>query len=342
MRAAILEEPGRLAVVQTPVPAVKPGFVLVRVDLCGICGTDLHVYDGRTRVELPYRNLGHEYVATVEEVGPGVSRLSVGDRVVIDPNYHCDSCWYCRRGETAFCENRRTLGTKSNGGFAEYACLADKHLLVVPATLADEQAIFAEPLSCCLHGFDRLALRVGEDVLIYGCGTMGLLMLQLCRRAGAGRIVASDPVPARREAALRLGADRVVDPGSEEVAAAVASLMPRGAQAIIESAGARATIAEAATLAACRARILLLATWGDGVPAEFAPEPVVRKDLTIMGTIYGTDSLSRAVSMLATGQVVTDGLLTSVHGLEEIGAAMRAAAGREVIKAAVAPARPAA
>jgi L-iditol 2-dehydrogenase len=335
MRAVILESLEHLRVVETPVPRVEPGKVLIRISLCGICGTDFLMYDGRSPVEFPYRSLGHEYVGTVAEAGEGVRTLTAGDRVVIDPNYHCDSCYYCQRGETGFCENRRAFATKSNGGFAEYSCVAEKHAQLIPPAVSDEQAIFAEPLSCCLHAFERIGLRPGEDLLIYGCGTMGLLMLQLCRRGGAGRIVASDPVAIRREAALRLGADRAVDPGTEDLAAVVSSAMPRGPGVVVESAGARNTIAEAVGLAARRGRVLLLATWGDGAQAGFDPELVVRKEVSLIGTIFGTGALSRAVSLLASRQVVTDSLLTRVYGLDDIGEAMRVAMGRGAIKVAV-------
>jgi L-iditol 2-dehydrogenase len=338
VRAAILEGAGALRIIDVPMPEAAAGSVLVRIGLCGICGTDFHVVDGRTRVELPYRNLGHEYVGTVVDVGPGVRTLGVGDRVVLDPNYHCDSCDACRRGDTGFCENRRAFATKSNGGFAEYSAVAEKLACRVPAALADEAAIFAEPLSCCLHGYDRAGLRVGEDVLLYGCGTMGLLILQLIRAGGAGRIVASDPVPARREAALGLGADRAVDPAREDLAAVLASAMPGGPSLVVESAGAAGTLAQAVGLAAPRARILLLATWGDGVQVSLVPEIIVRRELSVVGTIFGTGALARSVSLLAAGTIVTAPLLTAQYGLEELPEAMRAAMGRAAIKVAVRPA----
>jgi L-iditol 2-dehydrogenase len=337
VRAAVLEGPGALRLVDVPVPVAEPGQVLVRIALCGICGTDFHVVDGRSRVELPYRNLGHEYVGTVVDVGAGVRTVGPGDRVVIDPNYHCDSCDACRRGETGFCTNRRALRVKSNGGFAEYSAVAEKLAVRVPVDLADEAAIFAEPLSCCLHGCERAELRAGEHVLLYGCGTMGLLILQLLRAGGAGRIVVSDPVAARRAAAVSLGADRAVDPAREDLPRIVASELPGGPRLVVESAGAPGTLAEAVRLAAPRARVLLLATWGDEAQVSLVPELVVRREISLVGTIFGTDALSRSVGLLAAGRIATVPLLTTLYRLEELPEAMRVAMGRDAIKVAVRP-----
>ena len=335
MKAAILERPGRLRIVEQPEPRAGAGSVLVRIGLCGVCGTDLLIVDGRVKVELPYRNLGHEYVGVVAEVGAGVRSAATGDRVVINPNYHCDACPACRRGEPGFCENRRAFATKSNGGFAQYACVAEKHVHPVPAGLADEAAIFAEPLSCCLHAVERAGLQAGDDVLIFGCGTMGLLVLQLCRLLGAGRILVSEPVASRRSAAERFGADLAVDPASTDLAGAVLGLMPRGPRVVVETAGARGTLAEGVRLIAPRGRFLLIASWEEAFETPVAPELLVSKEVSLVGSVFGHEALSRSLELLAAGTVRTEGMLSAVHALDDLELAVREACGREAIKVAV-------
>ena len=120
MKTAVLYKPGDLRIEERPLPEVEPDRVLIKVTQGGICGTDFLVYDGRFPVEFPYYNLGHEYVGRVEKIGEKVKGVSAGDRVVINPNYHCDFCYFCKMGELEFCENRRAFKTKSNGGFSEY------------------------------------------------------------------------------------------------------------------------------------------------------------------------------------------------------------------------------
>lgn len=120
MKASVLKKLANLEIEQRSIPKVEQDRVLIKVELCGICGTDLLVYDGRFPVEIPYYNLGHEYTGKVVEIGKEIKRISVGERVVINPNYHCDLCYFCRRGDIEFCENRRVFKTKSNGGFAEW------------------------------------------------------------------------------------------------------------------------------------------------------------------------------------------------------------------------------
>ena len=336
MKTAVLHKLEQLKIEEKPVPAVGADEVLIKVELCGICGTDFLVYDGRMPTELPYYNLGHEYIAMVEKVGQKVNAVSPGDRVVINPNYHCDCCYFCQRGELEFCENRRAFKTKSNGGFSEYVAIAQKLVCKVPAGLTAEKAIFAEPLSCCLHGLERIDIQAGDDVLIFGCGTMGLLVVQLCRLKGAGKIIVSEPLEIRRQAAGKLGADIVINPLEQDLDQIVGEAVPRGPRVVIESAGAKDTVSKALQIISRRGRLLLLAIWDKAVQVAINPALIVEKELTVAGTIFGALTLERAVDLLATDKIDVAALLTDVYKLDDLSLAIEKARGSEAIKVAVA------
>jgi len=337
VKAAVLQELGVLKIEEKAVPEVGPEEVLIKVDLCGICGTDFLVYDGRFPVELPYYNLGHEYVGRVEKTGEKVNGVAVGDRVVINPNYHCDYCWFCRRGELEFCENRRVFKTKSNGGLAEYVAIAEKLVCKVPENVSDKEAIFAEPLSCCLHAVERIDLGTGGDVLIFGCGTMGLLTLQLCRLKGAGKIIVSEPVRARRDIAEKLGADITVNPLEEDLDKVVSEIMPRGPAIVIECAGVKDTISKGLELIGKKGQFLLLAIWDKSAQVNLNPAFIVDKEVKIAGAVFGSLTLGRAIGLLAAKKVDVLPLLTDAYPLDNINDAMKKAMSREAIKVAVTP-----
>jgi len=335
MKASVLTKVANLEIEQKPIPKVEQDRVLIKVELCGICGTDLLVYDGRFPVEIPYYNLGHEYIGKVVEIGKEVKRISVGERVVINPNYHCDLCYFCRRGDIEFCKNRRVFKTKSNGGFAEYVSIAEKLVYKVPLTLSQEEAIFVEPLSCCLHGVESLKIEAGASVAILGGGTMGLLALQLCRLKGAGKIVVSEPVKIRREMAKNLGADLVVDPLKEDVLEEIDQLAPLGIDIIIECAGGRETIEMALELVKEKGEILLLAIWPKKQEVILKPSLIVDKEIFIHGVIFGSFYMEKAIELLDKKIIQVKPLLTHRYKLDDLNKAMKKAKAQDSIKIGV-------
>lgn len=335
MKASVLIRPGEVKIEKRAIPAIEPDKVLIKVELCGICGTELLVYEGKFPVEFPYYNLGHEYTGKVVEIGSQVKGISVGDRVLINPNYHCDSCYFCHRGEIEFCENRRAYRTKSNGGFAEYALVTEKLIYGIPESISVEEAIFAEPLSCCVHGVDMIDIEPGAAVVILGCGTMGLLTLQLCKLRGAGKIIASDPVELRRDAASRLGADIVVNPMEEDLSKVTREAATYGPGVVIECAGARETIQEALELVGKKGQVLLLAIWPKNEQIALSPSLMVDKEISIKGSVFGSLTMGRAIELLRAKKIETGYLLTHRYNLDNLNEAIKVARNRESIKVAV-------
>lgn len=198
-----------MKVQESPVPKLEPDGVLVRVMACGICGTDVHIYEGDKGAAdtTPPVILGREFSGVVEAVGEKVSRVKAGDRVCIDPNSLCGACSYCRTGIGHFCENMVGIGTTVDGGFAEYCAVPESQVYRLAAGTSFEEGAMAEPLACCLHGIDLCEIRPGSAVMVIGAGMIGLLMVQLAKLSGVRLVAVLEPVEEKRIMALKLGAD---------------------------------------------------------------------------------------------------------------------------------------
>ena len=208
MRVAELQKPHDLRVKSKTIRPLGPGEVLVKIESCGVCGTDLHILEGKSRSRFPVV-LGHEFAGFVED--PGTTDFAVGTHVAVDPNIVCGTCAYCRRGLIHLCSGLRALGVDIDGGMAEFCLVPTKQIYVLPHGMSAEESMFIEPVSCAIHGMDMAQVKTGDVVLILGGGTIGLVMLQLVKHAGASAVVVSEPVAWKRAIAGDLGATIVVD-----------------------------------------------------------------------------------------------------------------------------------
>lgn len=187
MKAAVFYEKNDLRIEEIEKPEVKPGEVLIKVMACGICGTDVHIFNGDEGAAKtpPHTVLGHEFSGVVESVGEGVSDIKVGDRVCVDPNKLCNECYYCKSGIGHFCENMIGIGTTVNGGFSQYCAVPQSQVYKIADTTSFEQAAMAEPVACCVHGIDMCNISCGDTVAVIGGGMIGMIMLQLAKISGA-------------------------------------------------------------------------------------------------------------------------------------------------------------
>ena len=172
MKAAVLERVKSFRVKDIPKPVLNPDEILVKVNVCGICGTDIKLYEGKYTARTPVV-LGHEYSGEVVEVGNGVKNIKVGDRIVPDPNESCGACYWCRSAKPCFCNDLAAYGVLRDGGFAEFTKLTERGAHKIPEQLDYESASFTEPVSCAVHCIDRATIKQGETVLIIGGGPMG-------------------------------------------------------------------------------------------------------------------------------------------------------------------------
>ena len=274
MRAAVYRGPGILRVEEVPVPDVARGEMLVRVDACGICGTDIKkIHKGL----LPGpRIFGHEIAGTVARVGDGLRRFHEGDRVVLHHHVPCRACFFCRSGAYAQCEAYKRNGTTAGfepagGGFAEYVkamdWIVEQGAIPIPAGIPAEAAAFVEPVNTCLKAVRKARVARGETVLVVGQGPIGLLLTQLCRWTGAD-VLASDTLPDRLQASRRLGA-AVALPASSEVAREVRALTGgRGADCVFLAALGADPFAQAVDAARPAGRIMVFAATSPGETAS--------------------------------------------------------------------------
>lgn len=305
MRAAQFERPHTLNVIDKPLRALHEGEVLVKVEACGICGTDVHIVEGTSRSTPPVV-LGHEYAGIVTDVAKGTSGVAVGKHVGVDPNISCGTCFYCRRGLVHLCSGLRALGVDVDGGMAEYCIVPAHQTYALPADMTAAQSAFIEPVSCAIHGIDLARIRTGDTVVILGGGTIGLIMLQLSQHAGAARIVIVEPYAHKRNIAQRLGADVVLDPSATDILSAILDLTHVGADVVLECVGTPATAELALALARRGGMVEFFGVCPVGEKMALEPNKVYFKELTIVGSYVNPFTFDRAIAMLQSGKVRID------------------------------------
>ena len=328
MRAAVFYGIGDLRIEERPIPGVGTKQVLVKVAACGICGTDRHIFHGEFDT-VPPVVIGHEYAGVVVEVGSGVTGLQVGDHIALDPNMSCGICRPCRRGQVHLCENLTAVGVNFDGGFAEYSLVPRSQCYLLPPQTSLLEGSLTEPLACCLRGIEQAHVCPGDSVVVIGGGAIGQILAQLARMNGAGRLVLSDPIPARRAMALQLGyVDAVVDPMHEDPLQADGALAG-GADIVLEAVGSVATAQQAVAWAAAGATIVWFGVTPPGQMASVEPNLVFRRELTIRGARINPFTHSRAVAMLGSGRLKLQPLITRQISLEELPAALQIPPGQD-------------
>ena len=215
MKALLLSEYSKLEVADLPRPAVAPGEVLVQVAACGICGSDVHGYDGSSGRRIPPLVMGHEAAGVIAEVGEGVNQFAVGDRVTFDSTVYCGACDYCRKGEINLCDNRQVVGVSTPdfrraGAFAEFVTVPERIVYRLPDELSFAEAAMLEAVSVALHAVVVSDLKGGETALVIGAGMIGLLILQAARAAGCSPVLVADVDASRLKLAEEAGANATI------------------------------------------------------------------------------------------------------------------------------------
>lgn len=319
MKVAELQKPHELRLRSKPLRTLAQGEVLVKIESCGVCGTDLHIFEGKSRCQLPVV-LGHEFAGFIEDAG--TTDIALGTHVVVDPNIACGACPYCRRGLVHLCTGLRALGVDIDGGMAEFCIVPSRQIYVLPHGMSAEESMFVEPVSCAIHGIDKAEVKTGDVVLILGGGTIGLLMLQLVKRAGASTVVLSEPVAWKRSIAGDLGATLVVDPASDDLEAVVRDVSTIGADVVIECAGTPATARLALGLARRGGTVELFGVCPIGLTVPMEPNAVYFNELTIVGSYVNPYTFDRAIAALRGGLVQVKPMKVAQFSLEAVGEAL--------------------
>ena len=319
MKAVRLEAVGSIALRQVDKPDIGPDELLVRVEACGVCGTDRHLFHGEFPCTPPVTP-GHEFSGIVEAIGTSVSGFAVGDRVTGDPNIACGRCAHCHAGRVNLCSNLRAIGIHRDGGFAEYLALPQKQAFILPAGLKPTHGAFCEPLGCCLHGVDLAEIGPGSSVVVLGGGVIGLLTVQLARLAGANTIILSTRQASRRALARDLGATATVDPTAGDVVDAIAGpagLAPGGVDVVFECAGVRETVEQSMRLARAGGTIVIVGVTPQGMKAEFEPFDLLFRELRVLGSFLNPYTHRRAAELIASGAIEIDRLISRQVPLED-------------------------
>ena len=332
MKAAILHGPRDLRVESSTRPEVRGDEVLVRVTVAGLCGTDYRIWSGDRPVAYP-RVMGHEFVGRVEMIGAGVTRVAPGGHVAVEPNYSCGTCPLCWEGNKNLCLARTAVGIDVDGCFAELVRVPARCCWPAPAGVADEDLVLTEPLAVAVRAVGRADVRSGETVAVVGAGTLGLLAVQVARGHGARILVVSRT--ARRFALARdLGAEatHTVEDGPLDARARAFSGR-EGVDCVIETAGTAEAVNHALALVRPGGRIILTGLPHESTPVEFFS--VVRREITILGSMIYQDEFSEAMRLVADGTVKTRPLVSHRFPLDAIGDAFVTHAQPDSIKVAL-------
>jgi 2-desacetyl-2-hydroxyethyl bacteriochlorophyllide A dehydrogenase len=302
VRAVQIEKPGSVLVGDLPDPSPAGHQVVVSVEACGVCGTDLHIADGEF-APTPYPIVpGHEFSGTVVEVGADVSTgISVGARVAVDPSLFCGHCRTCRAGRGNLCENWGATGDTVDGAFAERVAVPATNVYALPDSMTFEQGALVEPLSCAVHGVRRLDVEVGEDVLVVGTGTMGLLLTALLERAGA-HVTAVDRVESKARLAESMGARRS--------ATSLEALDGAQFDAVVDVTGAAAAIEQALGSVRRGGRFLVFGVAPAEARVAVSPFRIYNDEITLLGSMAVLHSFGAALDLIADGVVPTDQLVS--------------------------------
>ncbi|MHC5263786.1 zinc-dependent alcohol dehydrogenase family protein [Streptomyces sp. UC4497] len=293
MKAAIVESVGKVVVGEVPDPTPGPRDVIVEVAACGLCGTDLHILQGEFAPTLPVVP-GHEFAGTIAEVGRDVTELRVGDRVAVDPSLHCHECRYCRAGRGNLCERWAAIGVSTAGGAAQYAVAPVANCVPLPDHVQTQDAALIEPLSCAVRGYDVLQSRLGSHVLIYGSGTMGLMMLELAKRTGAASVDVVDLNADRLATAQRLGVSAsAANPDELD--------RPTGWDVVIDATGNASAIQDGLGRVAKAGTFLQFGVADYATRVTIDPYRIYNQEITITGSMAVLHSYERAAELFAGG-----------------------------------------
>jgi len=320
MKALLLSKYRHLEIADVPTPVPGRDEVLVRVAACGICGSDVHGYDGSTGRRIPPLVMGHEAAGTATALGAGVAGLSVGDRVTFDSTVFCGACPYCLRGETNLCDQRRVLGVSCDdyrcaGAFAEYVAVPRKIVYRLPESLSFSEAAMLEAVSVALHAVSLSNVIPGETALVLGAGMIGLLTAQVLRVAGCSCVYVADVDASRLKLATSLGANALLATGDDLVSQISALTGATGVDVAVEAVGVDQTVRTAIDCVRKGGRVTLV---GNVAPEVTLPlQKVVTRQIRLQGSCATAGEYPQAIELVASGKIQVKPLITAVAPLEE-------------------------
>jgi len=316
MKAAVFLSRENIQIRESAQPTPGANEVLVRVTACGVCGTDVHIYRGHLKADIrPPVVLGHEIAGVIEAVGSDVQHLRPGQNVCVDPVIGCGSCQFCHTARPNLCEDATIIGYVRDGGFAQFLAAPATNIYPLEPDTPPTAGILVETLACVLNGYDKLDLQPGRRALILGAGTVGLLWNQLLRRSPITTLVQSEPVGMRRERARRLGADLVVNPRNEDLAARVRRVAPDGIDYVIDASGDPQAVEQGMKLVKKGGAFLIFGVCPAEATVRINPHDIYQREMRIISSKMPPYSLHRAVQMILAGLIDHEAIVTDSFGL---------------------------
>ena len=321
MKALLLEEYRKLTITDMPQPKVGDHDVLVQIKACGICGSDIHGFDGSSGRRIPPLIMGHEAAGVVTDTGSAVTQVKEGDRVTFDSMLSCGNCYFCGRNEMNLCENRRVLGVscedyRQHGCFAEYAVVPEHIIYPMPDNLPFEHAAMIEPVSVAVHAVKRTPISKGDTAAVIGAGMIGLLVVQALKAAGCSKVIAVDLADEKLKLAQELGADSGINPEATDAVKSIQEATDgRGADITMEVVGATATVKSAIESTRKGGHVTLVGNLAPEV--GFPLQSVVTREITIYGSCASNGEYPECIDLLARGIIKVDSLISAKVPLEE-------------------------
>lgn len=323
MRAVVFHGPGDMRYEMVPKPVPKEGEVCIKVKFAGICGSDVEEYKIGSDRAIPPIIFGHEFSGEIVDVGAGVSKGRLGQRVSVNPILYCGKCYYCQRGWINLCPYRRSIGRtlgvekkRCDGAFAEYVCVPEFALVPLHEKVSFEEGALLEPLSVCLSAAKEGNFKKGENVLIIGAGPIGLMVMEFLKVLEANKIVVTDVFDSKLDVAKRLGADHVLNVKDKPVESLLELVDNIGFDRVIVATGASSALKDSFKLVRSGGSIVLVGIIRRNV--EINPVEIVGRKLTIYGSYMFTKEMYEVMDYIAQGKLDVRSIITSVCSLEEL------------------------
>jgi L-iditol 2-dehydrogenase len=321
MKALVLTDYGKLNLIEMPIPEPQQDEVLIRIHACGICGSDVHGYDGSTGRRLPPIVMGHEAAGVVEAVGSAVSKFRPGDRVTFDSTIFCGKCFFCLRGQVNLCEEREVIGVSTPtfrrmGAFAEFVAVPARIAYHLPEEMPFPHAALIEAVSVAVHAVSLTPISLNDTVVVIGAGMIGLLTLQAAMLAGAGRVFVVDVDESRLELARALGATSTFNSRAADIISDILQhTAGRGADAALECVGTTATVGLAVSSVRKGATVTLV---GNVAPTvEIGLQSTVTRQIRLQGSCASAGEYPACISLMSRGAIRVEPLLSAVVPLAE-------------------------
>lgn len=321
MKALLLSKYCHLEIADLAVPTPEPGEILVHVAACGICGSDVHGYDGSTGRRIPPIVMGHEAAGRVAGVGSNVTAWSEGDRITFDSTIFCGTCRYCARGEVNLCDRRQVLGVSCTdyrcaGAFAEYVIVPERIVYRLPDSLCFAEAAMLEAVAVAVHAVSLSRISLGDQALVLGAGMIGMLALQALRAAGCASVYVADVDASRLKLAKEVGATAVLQASGEELVSEILRLTSgAGVDVAVEAVGIDATVRSAVHAVRKGGTVTLV---GNIAPEVALPlQKVVTRQIRLQGSCASAGEYPQAIDLLTSGAIKVKPLITAIAPLED-------------------------